>query len=184
YFADKAPTQRFTGIQMPFGFGILAGIDIPAGKKDFTIEDSYELPVDVKAFGVSAHAHYLAKTFTLTATPPKGKTKTLLSITDWDFAWQEQYAFEEFETLPKGTKLHVKITYDNSKDNPRNPNAKSPKRVRWGRESTDEMGSITLQVVAAKESEFPKLQEAYRKHVVDSLAKSQGAQKLLERKKE
>src|SRR5205085_1554894 len=32
YFADKAPTQRFMGLQVPFGFGILAGIDIPAGK--------------------------------------------------------------------------------------------------------------------------------------------------------
>jgi hypothetical protein len=184
YFTDKAPTQRFTGIQLPFGFGILAGIDIPAGKKDFTIEDSYELPIDVKAFGISAHAHYLAKSFTVTATPPQGKTKTLLSITDWDFAWQEQYQFAEFEPLAKGTKIHVKITYDNSSDNPRNPNAKSPKRVRWGRESTDEMGSITLQVVAAKESEFPKLQEAYGKHVRDSVTKSPLAKKLLDRKKD
>lgn len=184
YFADKAPTQRFTGIQLPPGFGILAGIDIPAGKKDYTIEDSYVLPVDVKAFGISAHAHYLAKSFTVTATPPKGKTKTLLSIPDWDFAWQEQYQFAEFEPLAKGTKIHVKITYDNSSDNPRNPSAKSPKRVRWGRESTDEMGSITLQVVAATESEFPKLQDAYRQHLIAVIAKNPLAKKLLDRKKD
>ena len=47
YFADKPPEKRFMGLQIPFGFGILAGIDIPAGKKDFAIEDSYVLPVDV-----------------------------------------------------------------------------------------------------------------------------------------
>src|SRR5262249_14608557 len=109
-----------------------------------------------------------------------GKTKTLLSISDWDFAWQEQYRFKEFVALPKGTKIEVKITYDNSADNPRNP-TNPPKRVRWGRESTDEMGSITLQVVAAKESEFTKLQEGYRKHVREAVKKSP-LRKLLERR--
>lgn len=168
YFTDKPPVQRFTGIQVPGMFGALSGINIPAGKKDYTIESSFVLPVDVKAFGVSAHAHYLAKTFTLTATLPDGKTKTLFTIPDWEFAWQEQYAFEDFLPLPKGTKLHAKITYDNSADNPQNP-TNPPKRVRWGRESTDEMGSVTLQVVAAKEADFPKLQTAYRQHLRDSL---------------
>jgi hypothetical protein len=166
YFADKPPVQRFTGIQVPPVFGALSGINIPAGKKDYAIEDSFTLPVDVKGFGVSAHAHYLAKDFKLTATLPDGKTKTLLTIPDWDFAWQEQYAFQALEPLPKGTKLHARITYDNSADNPHNPH-NPPKRVRWGRESTDEMGSITLMVVAAKEEEFPKLQNAYRQHVRD-----------------
>ena len=52
------------------------------------------------------------------------------------------------------------------------------------RESTDEMGSITLQVVAAKESEFPKLQEAYAKHVRESALNSPMAKKLFDRKKE
>jgi hypothetical protein len=168
YFADKPPAQRFTGLQLPFGFGILAGINLPAGKKDFAIEDSYVLPVDVKGFGISAHAHYLAKQFKVTATLADGKTKTLLYISDWDFAWQEQYQFQDFVDLPKGTKLHVKITYDNSADNPRNP-TNPPKHVRWGRESTDEMGSITLLVVAAREAEFPKLQEGYRQHILDTV---------------
>jgi len=112
YFADKPPVQRFTGLQLPFGFGIAAGIDIPAGKKDFSIEDAFELPVDVKAFGVSGHAHYLAKDFKVTATLPDGKKKTLLWISDWDFGWQEQYRFDSFLDLPKGTKLHAKISYD------------------------------------------------------------------------
>jgi hypothetical protein len=168
YFADKPPIQRFTGIQVPFLFGALAGINIPAGKNDYTIQDSFELPVDVKAFGVSAHAHYLAKDFLLTATLPDGSVKTLLSIPDWDFAWQEQYQFQEFHTLPRGTRLHVKIHYDNSAENPRNP-TDPPKRVRWGRESTNEMGSMSLMVVAAKEEDFNTLQTAYRQHVREAV---------------
>jgi hypothetical protein len=170
YFADKPPAQRFTGIQIPFGFGILAGIDIPAGKKDFTIQDSFTLPVDVRAFGVSAHAHYLAKNFSVKATFPDGKSKTLLHISDWDFAWQEQYLFQDYVSLPKGTKLSTKISYDNSADNPHNP-TNPPKRIRWGKESTDEMGSITLQVVASNEAEFPRIQEAYAKHIRDTALK-------------
>jgi hypothetical protein len=166
YFADKPPVQRFMGLQVPYLFGVGAGIDIPAGKKDFSIDDSYVLPLDVKAFGISAHAHYIAKDFKVTATLPDGKTKTLLRIPEWDFGWQEQYRFQDFIDLPKGTKLHARITYDNSAENPRNP-TNPPRRVKWGQQSTDEMGSITLQVVAAKEAEFPQLREAYGNHIRD-----------------
>jgi mono/diheme cytochrome c family protein len=168
YFTDKPPVKRFTGIQLPPAFGILAGINIPAGKKDFMIQDSFTLPIDAKGFGISAHAHYLAKTIRVTATFPDKTEKTLLSISDWDFTWQEQYQFKSYVDLPKGTKVHAAITYDNSADNPHNPTS-PPKHVRWGKESTDEMGSITLQVVAANEAEFPRLQEAYRTHLVSGL---------------
>jgi hypothetical protein len=180
YFTDKAPTQRFTGLQLPIGFGIASGIDIPAGKKDYAIEDSFVTPVDVKAFGASAHAHYLGKDFKMTATLPDGKVKTLLHIPDWDFAWQEQYQFQDYLDLPKGTRLHVRITYDNSAENPRNP-TNPPRRVRWGKESTDEMGSISLMVVAAHEDEFPRLQEAYREHIRSAAIKA-ALKKLGEKK--
>jgi hypothetical protein len=104
----------------------------------------------------------------------------LLHIPDWDFTWQEGYRFQDFLDLPKGTMLHAKITYDNSAENPRNP-TNPPRRVRWGKESTDEMGSITLQVVAAKEDEFPRLQSAYAQHVRDA-ALSAALKKLGDKK--
>jgi hypothetical protein len=173
YFADKAPARRFTGIQLPPLFGVFKGIDIPAGAKEYTIQDSFELPIDVKAFGVAAHAHYLGKQMKLTAQLPGGQTKTLLWISDWDFAWQDQYQFKEFVLLPKGTRLSVTVSYDNSADNPRNPTS-PPKRVRWGEGSTDEMGSMSLLVVAAREGELPQLQQTYRQHV-RSAALSRGS---------
>jgi len=82
YFADQAPTKKFTGIQLPPLFGVFEGIDIPAGAKEYAFEDSFTLPVDVNAFGVSAHAHYLGKQMRLTARLPGGRTKTLLWISD------------------------------------------------------------------------------------------------------
>ena len=107
----------------------------------------------------------------LTATLPDGQTQTILSIPDWDFAWQEQYRFANYLKLPKGTRLHSRIEYDNSADNPRNP-SHPPARVRFGEESTNEMGSITLQVVAAEESQMPKLMEGYQIHFRQSVMKT------------
>ncbi len=99
YFADKPPAKAFTGIQLPPLFGVFEGLDIPAGAKEYSIADSFVLPVDVKAFGVAAHAHYLGKQMKLEATLPDGKAKTLLWIKDWDFSWQDQYQFKEFIPL-------------------------------------------------------------------------------------
>jgi len=166
YFTDKVPTQAFTGIQLPPLFGALTGIDIPAGDAHYTISDSFVVPVDVSAFGVGGHAHYIGKELKMTATLPDGAVKNLLSIPDWDFSWQEQYRFERNVTLPAGTKLDVSIRYDNSAANRRNPSS-PPKEVAWGEQSTDEMGSMTLQVVAVRPNELPKLQQAYAQHVRD-----------------
>lgn len=168
YFSKEPTTKKFTGIQIPAAFGAFKGIDIPPGEKEYVIEDTFELPIDVEAFGTSAHAHYLAKTMTLTAILPNGQTKVLLTIPDWDFAWQGQYQFQEYVRLPKGTRLHTRIVYDNSADNPRNP-SDPPVRVHFGEESTDEMGSMTLLVVAAIEGEIPQLIAAYKDFVRQSL---------------
>jgi hypothetical protein len=170
YFAKAPPKQSFAGIQLPPLFGALTGLNIPAGSKDYSISDSFVLPVDVKAFGASAHAHYLAKQMHLTATLPSGETRKILWINDWDFAWQDQYQFDEFIALPKGTRLDVTVTYDNSADNPRNPSS-PPKMVRWGEGSFDEMGSMSLLVVAAQESDLPTLQTTVQTHVRQAFMK-------------
>lgn len=169
YFAKEPPRHRYTGVQLPPLFGALAGIDIPPGAKDYAIEDSFTLPVPVRAFGLGAHAHYLGRTMKMTATFPDGKVKTVAWIKDWDFSWQEQYLFADYIDLPAGTKLEVRITYDNSADNPNNPNI-PPNRVKWGEQSTDEMGSMTLLVVPALDNELTRLKIAYRSHVREAFA--------------
>ena len=106
----------------------------------------------------------------MTAKLPNGESLELLKIDDWDLDWQDQYQFAALLVLPKGTELSVTITYDNSAKNPENPFS-PPKQIAWGRESTDEMGSITLQVVAADESQRELLQEDLRKAMRESLKK-------------
>ena len=167
YFTDHPPKTAFTGLQLPPVFGALSGVDIPAGEKAFAVKDSFTLPIDVEAFAVSAHAHYLGKKLSMSATLPDGKQLNLLNIPDWDFSWQEQYHFEEFISLPKGTKLESTVVWDNSSSNPNNPSA-PPKRVRWGLESEDEMGSLTLLCRPAKGERFSTLTSLYRKHISET----------------
>ena len=171
HFADEPPKMRFTGIQLPPAFGARAGIDIPAGDSHYVKSDSFVLPVDVKAFGISSHAHYLGKSMKMTATLPGGAVKELMSIPDWDFSWQESYRFKDYISLPAGTRLDAEVVWDNSEDNFNNPNI-PPKRVRWGRESGDEMGSITLQVIPADQGEFRELRKAIRKHRIEAARNS------------
>jgi hypothetical protein len=158
YFAKQAPARTLTRIQMPPSYSLFSGLDIPPGEKDFVIRDSYVLPAAVDAIGVGAHAHYIGKELKMTATFPDGQVKTLLHIKDWDFAWQDRYFFQDFVQLPRGTRLDTDIHWDNSAENPRNP-SNPPVRVRWGEESRDEMGSISLLAVAHQESDFATLRK-------------------------
>lgn len=166
YLADRPPTRKFTTIQLPPLFGRLSGMDIPAGTTNYTVRDSFTTPIDLEAFAVSPHAHYLGRTFHLTATYPDGKVKTLLKISDWDFNWQEDCAYKNRIPLPKGTRLDATITYDNSEQNPRNP-THPPRRVKWGPMSTDEMAAMTLSVIPARDAELDELRLAKRQHNID-----------------
>jgi hypothetical protein len=68
----------------------------------------------------------------------------LLWITDWDMDWQDQYRYSLPVPLPAGTVLTLAAYFDNSEDNPRNPN-KPPKRVRYGVETKAEMCACHLE---------------------------------------
>lgn len=168
YFSDTAPSNLLVPIQVPPLFGIGAGIDIPAGEKTFTLRDSYTLPIDVRAIEIGGHAHYICRTMKMEAIFPDGKKLVLLEIADWDLDWQDQYQFRDNLVLPKGTELKVEIVYDNSADNPENPYS-PPKRITWGRESNDEMGSVNLLVVAVNENERSVLEKDLNRNVRESL---------------
>ena len=92
------------------------------------------------------------------ATLPDGTRKSLVWIKDWDFNWQAVYRYARPVPLPKGSTVHMRITYDNSADNVRNP-SQPPRRVRAGNRSTDEMGHVWLQVLPRAAEDRWVLQE-------------------------
>ncbi len=142
YFADNPPTKFPMLLQLEHD----GALDIPAGKKDFTVTDDFRLPVDVDVLGIYPHAHYLGKDIQGFATLPNGTKRPLIHIRDWDINWQAVYRYEKPIFLPKGTILSMKYTYDNSADNVRNPNH-PPRRVTAGNKSTDEMAHLWIQVL-------------------------------------
>jgi tetratricopeptide (TPR) repeat protein len=83
---------------------------------------------------------------------PDGKRKDLILIKDWDFNWQGDYRYASPISLPRGTTLVMRWTYDNSEANPRNPNH-PPKLVRYGPQTTDEMGELWFQVLPRNSAE-------------------------------
>ena len=121
-------------------------IDIPPGEREYVVTDSYELPVPVDLMSVYPHAHYLGKEMRLTATLPGGVERSLLHIKQWSFHWQQDYRYATPISLPRGTKLSMRYTYDNSEDNHHNPHH-PPARVRLGPNSTDEMAELGLQIM-------------------------------------
>jgi tetratricopeptide (TPR) repeat protein/mono/diheme cytochrome c family protein len=121
-------------------------IDIPAGKADYLVTDEYELPANVTVLSVYPHAHYLGHEMRATATLPDGSVKTLLNIQHWDFHWQQDYRYVTPIALPKGTKLAMRYTFDNSAANRHNPSS-PPVRVRSGPRALDEMAEFSLQLL-------------------------------------
>ncbi|MAG57856.1 MAG: hypothetical protein CMJ83_16350 [Planctomycetes bacterium] len=161
HFAKKAPKRTILGFMVPPIYGITAGLDIPAGEKDFRIRGKITLPVDTDVVSVGGHAHYLGRKMHAEATLPNGQKRSLFRIDEWAFDWQNRYIYKRPVRLPAGTVVEGWISYDNSKDNPNNQYS-PPRRVRWGRESTDEMGAIMFACVAAKESETGRLRSGIR----------------------
>ena len=81
--------------------------------------------------------HWRGKDYMYEVAYPDGRRETLLSVPRWDFNWQNVYRFEEPLKLPKGAVLHSIAHWDNSDNNPLNPD--SSKRVRFGLQTWDEM---------------------------------------------
>jgi len=132
YFARKPVTQRL------YTLPILAKVNIPAGDAAYETARTIHVPVDADVISVTPHMHLLGRQIAMSATRPDGTTEPLIKIGDWDFNWQDTYTFVHPVHLPKGSEIALSATYDNSADNPRNPNS-PPKAVGWGERTTDEM---------------------------------------------
>ncbi len=168
HYSEQPTARPWSIIPVPPHFGMMQGIDIPAGAKEHIEKASFVVPQDCEAFSVNAHAHYLGKRMEMTATFPDGTTKWMLKTSQWDFKWQEDYAFVEPIKLPAGTRLDVLMSYDNSAENPANP-SQPPKRVVWGPSTTDEMGVITLAVMFDTKEQKEATHQALRVFLANQL---------------
>ena len=108
------------------------------GKDGQEVKAQMTLPTGIVLREILPHMHMLGKTMKVWATLPGGEEKKLVYIQNWDFNWQMAYRYAEPIHLPRGTKLELIATYDNTTRNPRQPSS-PPKLVQFGEQTTDEM---------------------------------------------
>jgi hypothetical protein len=163
YFTEEKPRRHLLDIGLSSN-----RIDIPPGERAYRVTDHFTVPVDVDVFGIIPHAHYLAKEMLGYAVLPDGTKKTLIHIPSWNFNWQDQYRYSVPVRLPADSEVFMEFTYDNSVENPRNPNH-PPKRVVYGPGSADEMAGLHLQAAPVRESDLEELTQALWGRMMRSL---------------
>jgi len=110
---------------------------IPPGAGNHRVVSSTRFSRDAELLSLMPHMHLRGKDFLYRAHYPDGKKEILLSVPSYDFNWQHRYRFAKPLRVPAGTRVECVAHFDNSKDNPANPD---PKRmVRWGDQTWDEM---------------------------------------------
>ncbi|WP_206107735.1 redoxin domain-containing protein [Paludisphaera rhizosphaerae] len=114
-----------------------AGFIIPPGNPNVPVSASMNVPAEMRLLAFMPHMHVRGKDFQYTITKPGGKPEVALSVPAYDFGWQSYYTLKEPMTLPKGTVIDCLAHFDNSADNPANPDP--TKTVRWGQQTFEEM---------------------------------------------
>lgn len=131
-FADGPPRHevRTAGI-------LNTEINIPPGAAHHREIAAIRLPVDLYALSFFPHMHLRGKAIRYEAVSSEGDTQILLDVPRYDFNWQLSYRLRNPMPLERGTHLRVVGWFDNSLENPANPDPTAT--VRWGPQTYDEM---------------------------------------------
>ncbi|HTA43539.1 MAG TPA: hypothetical protein VK789_13885 [Bryobacteraceae bacterium] len=114
---------------------------IPANDANAEVVSESTTGADMNLVYIQPHAHLRGKDFEIRLVYPTGEKQTVFKG-KFDFNWQLGYDLAKPIVLPKGTKIVSIVHYDNSANNPNNPDPN--KEVRWGPQNWDEMQSVFL----------------------------------------
>ena len=142
-FAKSPPKQRVITLQLNNH-----ALIIPPNVDDFRVQVQGTLPHDATLLSFFPHMHLRGKRFEYDIVHDDGSVEVLLRV-NYHFHWQLSYKLAEPRLLKAGTKLRAIAWYDNSKNNPHNPDP--DKTVTWGDQTSDEMmvGFFDVAVPAA-----------------------------------
>lgn len=119
---------------------------IPPGVRDYPIVAEEELPRDAFMLRFIPHMHLRGKSIKIELIKPDGTTLVPLTIARWNQDWQFGYEFASPPPVPKGTVIRVTSVFDNSKENPFNPDPNA--LVRQGPQIWDEMAESWVEWMA------------------------------------
>jgi peroxiredoxin len=132
-FADQKTVKRLIRGGM---VGDLA-FKIPPGESNYEVKARHLFLKDTLLVNLTPHMHLRGKDFKYEAEYPDGTREVLLDVPAYDFNWQIRYLYKEPKLMPKGTRLHCTAHFDNSADNPANPDP--TKTVTFGDQTWEEM---------------------------------------------
>jgi hypothetical protein len=130
-FAKNKPKQRVLTLQLTNDRFV-----IPPGVDNYRVEVHGSLPNDALLLSFFPHLHLRGKQFDYNILNPDGSIETLLRV-HYNFYWQLSYRLAEPRPLKAGTVLQAVALFDNSKNNPHNPDPNAA--VYWGDQTYDEM---------------------------------------------
>ena len=130
-FAKSPARQRVITLQLNNH-----ALVIPPGADNFRVEVQGTLPNDATLLSLFPHMHLRGKRFEYDIIHDDGSVETLLRV-NYHFHWQLSYKLAEPRVLKAGTRLRAVAWYDNSKNNPHNPDPE--KTVTWGDQTSQEM---------------------------------------------
>lgn len=131
-FAQQPPSERVTMLASTNNKFV-----IPAGDANYRVDSTFTIQEDSLLTSLVPHMHLRGKDFRFRAVYSTGETQELLNVPNYDFNWQLAYDPAQPIVLPKGTRIECTAHFDNSLNNPANPNSKS--EVRFGEQSWEEM---------------------------------------------
>jgi len=110
---------------------------IPAGAANHQVDSQITIQDTAILTGFLPHMHLRGKDFEYRIVYPSGESEILLRVPKYSFNWQLSYYLEKPLLLTKGTRIECTAHFDNSANNPANPNPSE--EVRWGDQSWEEM---------------------------------------------
>jgi len=130
-FAKEPPEKRVLTLQLTNDHFV-----IPPGAPDYRVEARGTLPNDALLLSFFPHMHLRGKEFEYNIIHKDKSTEPLLRV-HYHFHWQMSYRLSEPLPLQAGAELQAVAWFDNSKNNPHNPDPGAA--VRWGEQTYDEM---------------------------------------------
>jgi peroxiredoxin len=120
---------------------------IPPGANNYEVKATHKFRQDVLLLTVFPHMHLRGKSFRFEAEYPSGQREVLLDVPRYDFGWQNSYEFASPLRIPAETRLTCSAIFDNSADNPNNPDPTA--MVRWGDQTWEEMMAGHFELILA-----------------------------------
>jgi hypothetical protein len=112
---------------------------IPAGASNHEVTFCYDFKENARLLAFTPHMHFRGKDMKWELMRPDATKETLLFIPRYDFNWQIEYKLKDPVAAPKGSRLIVTAHFDNSANNPFNPDP--AKTIRWGEPTAEEMAA-------------------------------------------